>query len=114
VRNAISHPSKNGIREFQRQGIHRILRLDVRPDGYDIQEAIATTGKRRCSCTITKPEECEFEEFARDVLGVLGRHSDQLITGLRVFCALDKARVMFHRAVACLCEEAVARYLKQR
>jgi len=23
-------------------------------------------------------EECEFEEFARDVLGVLGRHADQL------------------------------------
>jgi len=26
-----------------------------------------------------EPEECGFEEFARDVLGVLGRHSDQLI-----------------------------------
>ena len=26
-------------------------------------------------------EECEFEEFARDVLGVLGRHADRLSAG---------------------------------
>ena len=26
-------------------------------------------------------EECEFEEFARDVLGVLGRHADLLSEG---------------------------------
>jgi hypothetical protein len=87
----------------------------------DIQEAIATTGgafyglmEEALQLHDHEAEECEFEEFARDVLGVLGRHSDQLITGLRVFCALDKARVMFHRAVACLREEAVPRCLKQR
>jgi hypothetical protein len=28
-------------------------------------------------------EECEFEEFARDVLGILGRHSDQLSRQVR-------------------------------
>lgn len=26
-------------------------------------------------------EECEFEEFARDILAVLGRHADQLSEG---------------------------------
>ena len=52
----------------------------------DIQEAIATTGSAFYSLMEEalqlhdhEPEECEFEEFARDVLGVLGRHSDQLI-----------------------------------
>ena len=52
----------------------------------DIHEAIATTGSAFYSLMEEalqlhdhEAEECEFEEFARDVLGVLGRHSDQLM-----------------------------------
>ena len=52
----------------------------------DIHEAIATTGSALYSLAeealqlheAHEAEECEFEEFARDVLGILGRHSDQL------------------------------------
>ena len=51
----------------------------------DIHEAIATTGSAFYSLMEEalqlhdhEAEECEFEEFARDLLGVLGRHSDQL------------------------------------
>jgi hypothetical protein len=52
----------------------------------DIHEAIATTGSALYSLVeealqmheAHEAEECEFEEFARDVLGILGRHSDQL------------------------------------
>jgi hypothetical protein len=52
----------------------------------DIHEAIATTGSALYSLVeeamqvheAHEAEECEFEEFSRDVLGVLGRHSDQL------------------------------------
>ena len=52
----------------------------------DIHQAIATTGSAFYSLMEEalqlhdhEAEECEFEEFARDVLGVLGRHSDQLM-----------------------------------
>lgn len=52
----------------------------------DIHEAIATAGSALYSLVeealqmheAHEAEECEFEEFARDVLGILGRHSDQL------------------------------------
>jgi hypothetical protein len=52
----------------------------------NIHEAIATTGSALYSLVeealqmheAHEAEECEFEEFARDVLGILGRHSDQL------------------------------------
>ena len=51
----------------------------------NIQEAIALTGSALYSLVEEalqlhdhEAEECEFEEFARDLLGVLGRHSDQL------------------------------------
>ena len=52
----------------------------------DIHEAIATTASALYSLVeealqvheAHEAEECEFEEFARDVLGILGRHSDQL------------------------------------
>ena len=49
----------------------------------DIHEAIATTGSALYSLAeealqLHEAQECEFEEFARDVLGILGRHSDQL------------------------------------
>ena len=58
--------------------------VSVRTD--DIHEAIATTGSALYSLVeealqlheAHEAEECEFEEFARDVLGILGRHSDQL------------------------------------
>ena len=52
----------------------------------DIHEAIAAAGSALYSLVeealqmheAHEAEECEFEEFARDVLGILGRHSDQL------------------------------------
>jgi hypothetical protein len=57
----------------------------------DIHEAIATTGSALYSLVeealqlheAHEAEECEFEEFARDVLGILGRHSDQLSRQVR-------------------------------
>jgi hypothetical protein len=52
----------------------------------DINEAIATAGSTFYSLIeealqgheMHEADGCEFEEFARDVLGVLDRHSEQL------------------------------------
>jgi len=63
--------------------------VSVRTD--DIHEAIATAASALYSLVeealqmheAHEAEECEFEEFARDVLGILGRHSDQLSRQVR-------------------------------
>jgi hypothetical protein len=63
----------------------------------DIHEAIATAGSALYSLVeealqmheAHEAEECEFEEFARDVLGILGRHSDQLSRQVRPWDASE-------------------------
>ena len=55
----------------------------------DIHEAIAALAGALYTLTEEalsihdrhEAEECEFEEFARDILGVLTRHADQLSAG---------------------------------
>ncbi len=64
----------------------------------DIHEAIATAGSALYSLVeealqlheAHEAEECEFEEFARDVLGILGRHSDQLNRNVRSWDSDDE------------------------
>ncbi len=55
----------------------------------DIQEAIASVGnalyafveEALANHESHEAEECEFEAFARDILGVLTRHAEQLSAG---------------------------------